>query len=461
MVRNEAKVIGAVKPLPTGSCFGLPILLDDNTYIVQDFDSDGIITAFRPIIINNLEIITWESDTICKIGEPARYVYFQNGKHVALGSRDELEAWFHQAMPDLSSSPFLQIEVMKFLRKYDQIESAILDASRYLSEVSPTAAVKWRDQNIRLVRSEATREFRKWGYSLDRGADHNTIIDGISVSSLNGKKVTISVDGLTNLGISRDLFGRFWKTYCSSSSGPIEARHVPYRREGEAPANVISSKASADDEAFDAQKWRKEWTNQPGDSLLRIAALRWLSSNDFNSDNWRGIWKLLWKKSRGDITLYELGRNWLFEVNPSNPGWGPMWRDLSACDEEDQFVLDVGLKWLSAEMTTNPSWGPVWRRLFQISAQRSLAEGLGLTIGSSSVPLLIVVSAIRLRPGSPAIVVHKSNHTSNVFLLSLGSASSARKPNSTNDWLYLSSLQSLPQTISQPADFSPICRSRS
>lgn len=145
-------LLGFANPRERAPAFLVPLFGTRSDLWIQDGEGPDqtSIARFSPCILPpNQLLVQWSRDLFAKVGDPVIYAFqFSNG-HIEAGERTVIRKILTERLGEFQSSPFLMIDILRFVEKFDALPDAIQNAKEKLALNDPTIADKWASSMLK------------------------------------------------------------------------------------------------------------------------------------------------------------------------------------------------------------------------------------------------------------------------------------------------------------------------
>jgi hypothetical protein len=143
---SQLPLLGFANPRERAPAFLVPLFGTRTDLWIQDGEGqDGTsIVRFSPCILPPDQLLVrWIRDLSAKVGDPVIYAFqFSNG-HIEVGERAVVRKILTESLDEFQSFPFLMIDILRFVERFDALPAAIQNAREKLALNDPRIAEQW------------------------------------------------------------------------------------------------------------------------------------------------------------------------------------------------------------------------------------------------------------------------------------------------------------------------------
>jgi hypothetical protein len=149
---SHLPLLGFANPRERAPAFLVPLFGTRSDLWIQDGEGPDqtSIARFSPCILPPDQLLVQGSqDLSAKVGDPVLHAFqFSNG-HIEAGDRTVIRKILTERLGEFQSSPFLMIDILRFVEKFDALPDAIQNAKEKLALNDPTIADKWASSMLK------------------------------------------------------------------------------------------------------------------------------------------------------------------------------------------------------------------------------------------------------------------------------------------------------------------------
>lgn len=148
-------LFGFVRPRVGGPAFLIPVFGSTSDLWIQDAKNDTVVTRFYPCSVPTETISLYSGDPVyARVGDELIYAFQFSDKRIEHGSKALIQRLLESSLKQFENSPFLLIDILRFLNRVDALPGAIRVAKEQLASDAPELAERWG----RMMQTGAGRE---------------------------------------------------------------------------------------------------------------------------------------------------------------------------------------------------------------------------------------------------------------------------------------------------------------
>lgn len=143
---SHLPLLGFANPRERAPAFLVPIFGTRSELWIQDGGGkdDSSIALFSPCPMPPDKTLTRPSqDLTAKVGDPAIFAFQFSDGQIEVGERGAIRKILTERLGEFESFPFLMIDILRFIERFDALPHAIQNAKEKLAPNDPTIADKW------------------------------------------------------------------------------------------------------------------------------------------------------------------------------------------------------------------------------------------------------------------------------------------------------------------------------
>ena len=143
---SHLPLLGFANPRERAPAFLVPLFGTRSELWIQDGGGkdNSSIALFSPCILPPEKTLVRPSqDLSAKVGDPVIYAFQFSDGHFEVGERGAISKILTERLGEFQSFPFLMIDILRFIERFDALPDAIQNAKEKLALNDPTIADKW------------------------------------------------------------------------------------------------------------------------------------------------------------------------------------------------------------------------------------------------------------------------------------------------------------------------------
>jgi hypothetical protein len=149
---SQLPLLGFANPQGRAPAFLVPLFGTRSDLWIQDGeDKDKLsITNFsRCVLPPDQNLVQWNHDFSAEVGDPVIYAFQFSDGHIEVGERSDIRKILAERLDEFRSFPFLMIDILRFIERFDVLTDAIQNAKEKLALNDPIIADKWASSMLK------------------------------------------------------------------------------------------------------------------------------------------------------------------------------------------------------------------------------------------------------------------------------------------------------------------------
>jgi superfamily II DNA or RNA helicase len=142
---TELPLFGFAKPRDSVPTFLIPVFGDISDLWIQDGKAaDGLVSRFFPCSVPHESIIPEPTrNLVVRVGDALIYAFQFSNRQIEVGPKTAIQRLLSSRLDEFRNSPFLLIDVLRFINKVDGLPEAVRNAAEQLALDDNDIAERW------------------------------------------------------------------------------------------------------------------------------------------------------------------------------------------------------------------------------------------------------------------------------------------------------------------------------